>query len=185
MLSASHSLTHKHTPFSPCDRGMLKSCGASEDSSSLCSIIHHLWLQNSLGSPWGYALYPDGETPVPPSVCCRTPSSTGVYKQSPHFHTHNTTIKNKSKTNWCKPCVNLMLAVLNPLTGSKSFISMTGSSLKSSSNDDIVANVTGTVYPCNLLVSYLFLSLIATLYIFTRCRYNDIFSRNAHLYQHK
>lgn len=34
----------------------------SEDSSSLCSIIHHLWLQNSLGSPRGYALYPDGKS---------------------------------------------------------------------------------------------------------------------------
>lgn len=34
----------------------------SEDSSSLCSIIHHLWLQNSLGSPRGYALHPDGKS---------------------------------------------------------------------------------------------------------------------------
>lgn len=48
---------------------MLKSSGTSEDSSSLCSIIHHLWLQNSLGSPWGYTLYPDGKTPAPLRAC--------------------------------------------------------------------------------------------------------------------
>lgn len=34
----------------------------SEDSSALCSIIHHLWLQNSLGSLRGYARYPDGKS---------------------------------------------------------------------------------------------------------------------------
>lgn len=62
------SLSRTHIP-SLCDGGMLKSSGTSEDSSSLCSIIHHIWLQNSPGSPWGYTLYPDGKTPVPPGPC--------------------------------------------------------------------------------------------------------------------
>ena len=36
--------------------------------------------------------------------------STGVYNQSLHFHAHIRAIKNKSKTDWCKPFVNLMFA---------------------------------------------------------------------------
>lgn len=36
------------------------------------------------------------------------PQSTGVYNQSLHFHAHIRAIKNKSKTDWCKPFVNLM-----------------------------------------------------------------------------
>lgn len=61
-------LSPSHAP-SPRNGGMLKSSGTSEDSSSLCSIIHHLWLQNSLGSPWRYTLYPDGKTPAPLRAC--------------------------------------------------------------------------------------------------------------------
>lgn len=48
---------------------MFKSSGTSEGSSSLCSIIHHLELQNSPGSPWGYTRYPDGKTPAPQRAC--------------------------------------------------------------------------------------------------------------------
>ncbi len=36
--------------------------------------------------------------------------STGVYNQSLHFHAHIRAIKNKSKTAWCKPFVNLMFS---------------------------------------------------------------------------
>lgn len=36
------------------------------------------------------------------------PPSTGVYKQSLHFHAHIRAIKNKSNAAWCKPFVNLM-----------------------------------------------------------------------------
>lgn len=38
------------------------------------------------------------------------PPSTGVYKQSLHFHAHIRAIKNKSNAAWCKPFVNLMFA---------------------------------------------------------------------------
>lgn len=71
----------------------------SEDSASLCSIIHHLWLQNSLGSPRGYALYPDGKSrrAAESAVYSAASRSTGVYNQSLHFHAHIRAIKNKSK----------------------------------------------------------------------------------------
>lgn len=111
-FSPAFSHIHTHTPFY-CNGGMLKSTRTSEDSSSLCSIIHHLWLQNSPGSPWGYTLYPDGKTPVPLRACLLPgPSiaSTGVYNQSLHFHAHIRAIKYKSKADWCKPFVNLMFA---------------------------------------------------------------------------
>lgn len=47
--------------------------------------------------------------------------STGVYNQSLHYHAHIIrTIKNKSKTDWCKPFVNIMFAgPLKPLAESK------------------------------------------------------------------
>lgn len=81
---------------------MRKRSGTSEDSSSLCSIIHHLWLQNSLGSPWGYTLYPDGKTPVPLRGCLLSgPQHHCVpleyTTRSLLYQAHIRAIKNKSK----------------------------------------------------------------------------------------
>lgn len=96
------SPSHANTSLHPGDGGMRKRSGTSEDSSSLCSIIHHLWLQNSLGSPWGYTLYPDGKTPVPLRGCLLSgPQHHCVpleyTTRSLLYQAHIRAIKNKSK----------------------------------------------------------------------------------------
>lgn len=166
------SYMHTHPPFFCCDGGMLKSRGTSEDSSSLCSIIHHLWLQNSLGSLWGYTLYPDGKTRAPLSPCLlRGPgplvhrSTQGVPSLPCSHQSHQKEIKNALVQAICKSHVHWkrlpkskrgvwqrLAASLNPPT-------------------EITKRER-----CNLFLFYF--PIIINLYI---C---DV-SPNAHLYQHK
>lgn len=131
---------------------MWKRSGTSEDSSSLCSIIHHLWLQNSLGSPWGYTRYPDGKTPVPPRGCLLSGLSplraTGAYNRSLHFHAHIRAIKNKSKPEWCEPFVNVMFAgaFWNHLPNRKaSFLRDWQPTFNLQADDGILAVITETI----------------------------------------
>lgn len=146
-LSIYLSLTH--IP-SPCDGGMLKSSGTSEDSSSLCSIIHHLWLQNSVGSPWGCTLYPDGKTPVPLRACLLPrPQPCGPLEYTTSSFADMLTSEpskiNQKQTGASHLLISCSLALFGTTCWIKKSISETGSLLKSSSND-VILLVTKTIY---------------------------------------
>ena len=141
MFSPSFSLTRTH-PFSPRWRDAEEqwnlrrliltlfyySPSLASELSRISMGLHSLsWWKDSCAA----------ESPVySPAL-----RSTRVYNQSLHFHAHIRAIKNKSKTVWCKPFVNLMFAGTFWIKKKES-LSRLAASLNRPSDDDILTNVT-------------------------------------------
>lgn len=147
----------------------------SEDSSSLCSIIHHLWLQNSLGSPRGYALYPDGKSRrATESLFTLRPRGPLEYTTSPFT---SMLTSEPSKINQNQPSASHLLnsCSLALFSNQKTSLSPPPFCENGSFNqsaDDILVNVTETL-PSIPHRSFVLL-LSTNLYIFTH--YHTIWS---------
>lgn len=137
----------------------------SEDSSSLCSIIHHLWLQNSLGSPRGYALYPD-RTPRRATVSLFT-----LRPRGPLEYTTAMLTSEPSKINQNQPGASHLLnscslaLFLNQKTSFSPPSFCENGSFSQTSAGDILANVRETLPSIPHRPFVLLLSM--NLYIFT------------------